>query len=315
MKTQTASQAQTASHKYRTEIPNLLDEMRLSPFEMALYVHVKRRAGDGGKCNENSRELAAATSMSAGQVSAAKNSLKQRGLIEVSTVKGRDVITVCDIWQQNLEHFSLRLADRSPGEQTDQEVNTLITVRSKCSPGDQSVHLVNIPPHPPIRTEEPLKEPSGRTIQELSLSPRPDNSQGMGGEPERERVIASGWKTKFTLEQVVSCARAKGLSDGWVTVALETGKHDWQVEQHLNPPLPLPPTSVLLNPKDCPDCNGTNFYEPAGRGKGVAKCPHTGLLAKLKARADAETNEARGSPAVVGLSPDEEVNEGVGGVR
>lgn len=172
-----------------------------------------------------------------------------------------------------------------------------------------------IPPDPPIRTEEPLEEPSARTIQELSLSPGAGNSESTGNESEKERGGTPGWKTKFTLEQVVSCARAKGLGDGWVTVALETGKHDWQVEQHLNPPLPLPPTPVLLNPKDCLDCNGTNFYEPAGRGKGVAKCPHTGLLAKLKARADAETNEARGSPAVVGLSPDEEVNEGVGGVR
>lgn len=297
MKTQPAAPATKASHTYRTEIPNLIDELRLSPFEMALYVHVKRRAGDGGVCNENSRELAEATSMSAGQVSAAKNSLKQRGLIQVRTVKGRDVISVCDIWQQNLDHFSLRLADRSPGEQTVQEVNTLITVRSNCSPGDQSVHQVNIPPHPPIRTEEPLEEPSGRTIQELSLSPRADNSGGAGdGEPEKEREAAPGWKTKFTLEQVVSCARAKGLGDGWVTQALETGKHDWQVEQHVNPPLPLPPTPVLLNPKDCPDCNGSNFYEPGGRGKGVAKCPHDSLLVKLKARAEAETNEARGSP-------------------
>jgi hypothetical protein len=154
-----------------------------------------------------------------------------------------------------------------------------------------------IPPDPPIRTEEPLEEPSARTIQELSLSPGPGNSEGASGEPEKERAAGTGWKTKFTLEQVVSCARAKGLGDGWVTVALETGKHDWQVEQHLNPPLPMPPAPVLLNPKECPDCEGRNFYYPAGPTGGVAKCPHDGLLKNLKARAEVETNEARGSPS------------------
>ncbi|MDQ1610313.1 MAG: hypothetical protein QOG00_244 [Pyrinomonadaceae bacterium] len=270
--------------------------MKLTPFEIALYFHVKRRAGDNGVCNENCRELAAATQMSAGQVSAAKNSLKERGLIEVKRVKGRDVISVSDIWQENLKHFAPHLVECSSGEQTDQEVNKLITVRSKCSPGDQSDQEVITPPHPPIRIQERLQEPSARTIQELSLSPRAGNPSGTGGEPERERDVEPRWKTKYTLDQVVSCARSKGLGDGWVTVALETGKHDWQIEQHLNPPLPLPPTPVLLNPKDCPDCDGTNFYSPGGPGKGVARCPHTSLLAKLKARADVEANGTRGSP-------------------
>lgn len=44
----------------------------------------------------------------------------------------------------------------------------------------------------------------------------------------------------------------------------------------------------LLDPKGCPDCGGTGFYEPGGRGKGVARCPHEGLYAQL-----AETVQAR----------------------
>jgi DNA-binding MarR family transcriptional regulator len=103
MKTQPAAPPTKPLHTYRTEIPNLIDEMGLSPFEIALYVHVKRRAGDSGVCNENSRELAEATRMSAGQVSAAKRELVMRGLIEVRKVKGRDVISISDIWQKNLD--------------------------------------------------------------------------------------------------------------------------------------------------------------------------------------------------------------------
>lgn len=301
-KTQPQQATAAASHKYRIELPNLIDEMRLSPFEVALYVHVKRRAGDGGVCNESTRELAEACRMSVGQVSAAKKELLRRGLIGVRRVKRQDILYISDIWQENYQHFAPREAerapaeDRSPGEQIVHPVNRSFTTRTDRSLGEQIVHMVNVPPDPLIRIEEPLQEPSERTTQELSLSP------AAAGDSEKGREVVSSWKTKFTLEQVLSTARAKGMGDGWVTEALDTGKHDWQVAQHLNPPLPLPPVAaVLLNPKDCPDCDGTGFRSPAGRGKGVVRCQHDGLLAKLKARAererDAGTDEARGSPA------------------
>jgi hypothetical protein len=36
--------------KYRTEIPNLVLELGLSPYALALYVHLKRTAGQDGAC-------------------------------------------------------------------------------------------------------------------------------------------------------------------------------------------------------------------------------------------------------------------------
>lgn len=303
MKPQSASQPTTAgvSHKYRVELPNLIDEMRLSPFEVALYVHVKRRAGDDGVCKESARELAEACRMSLGQITAAKKELVTRGLIEVRRVKRQDVIFICNIWQENYDHFAPHSADeRSPSEQIVHRVNRSFTTRTDRSPSEQIVHLVNVPPDPLNRIEEPLQEPSERTIQELSLSPRASDSPNPAGdEPEREREIVSSFKTKYTLEQIRSCAAARGMGDGWVTTARRTGEHDWQVEEHLNPPLPMPPTSVLLDAKQCPDCEGRNYYYPAGYGVGsVAKCPHARLLGNLRERAEREANETRGSPPV-----------------
>jgi hypothetical protein len=46
--------------------------------------------------------------------------------------------------------------------------------------------------------------------------------------------------------------------------------------------------SAMLNPKDCPECEGRGVYYPEGLDKGVAKCSHSGLYALL-----AETAQAR----------------------
>jgi hypothetical protein len=45
-------------HHYRTEIPNIVFEMGLSPETFCLYVHLKRIAGDGGHCFKSIPNLA-----------------------------------------------------------------------------------------------------------------------------------------------------------------------------------------------------------------------------------------------------------------
>ena len=283
-KTQKQQSTEAASHKYRIEVPNSIDDMNLSPHAFRLYARIKRRAADNGVCRDGDRDLAAHCKMSQPTVSRAKSQLKKAGLIETRRVKGVDEIRIVDIWQENYDRFAPREASEDRFSQ------------------NQSDSIGITPPDPLNRIEGTVQEPSERTTQELSLSPRASHAQGTGDEPEREREVEPRFKTKYTLEQVQSCARAKGMGDGWVNDALWKGIHDWQIEQHLNPPLPMPPVAApLLDPKQCDDCNGTGFWSPGGAGKGVAKCPHKGLLAKLKARADEESGAARGSPeAAVG---------------
>jgi hypothetical protein len=104
---------------YRTEIPNLVLTLGLSPFELALYVHLKRTAGDGGRCWKSTVTLAEETGMSAGMVSKAKEGLERprkelagKPLIVVAEEanpnggKPRHVITLADVWPENVSRFA-----------------------------------------------------------------------------------------------------------------------------------------------------------------------------------------------------------------
>ncbi|HEX7312929.1 MAG TPA: hypothetical protein VF297_03365 [Pyrinomonadaceae bacterium] len=81
------------------------------------------------------------------------------------------------------------------------------------------------------------------------------------------------------------------LGEGWVGKAFDECFRHAQVREWLerqSAPTERPP--ALLNPRDCPDCAGTGFWEPGGRGKGVAKCPHDGLYAQLTEAVQAATH-------------------------
>jgi len=128
--------------------------------------------------------------------------------------------------------------------------------------------------------------------------------------PPENRV---GVCSKFTLEQVAAYVESERRRDpgaitnprGLAIKLYRTGDADLFIDACLNPPLPLPP-AALLNPRDCPDCGGTNFHYPAGTTGGVARCPHKSLYDRLARRAATEVAaredeaQARGSPAAVG---------------
>jgi hypothetical protein len=269
-KTQPQPKPGAASHTYRIEIPNSVDDMDLSPYAFRLYGRIKRRAADNGVCRDGDRDLAAHCKMSQPTVSRAKSQLKKAGLIETRRVKGVDEIRIVDIWQENYDRYAPREAsqDRFSQNQSDSHrIKVIPTESNRFSQNQSDSHRIKViptesnrfsqnqsdshritPPDPLNRIEETVQEPSEKTTQELSLSPRASNAQGAGDEPERERDAAPRYKTKYTLEQVQACARAKGMGDGWVNDALWKGIHDWQIEGHLNPPLPLPPVAVYTPP-------------------------------------------------------------------
>lgn len=99
-------------HKYRTEIPNLLDDSDLSVYAFRLYVHLKRVAGDSGRCYQSTATMAKACKMSAGMVSKAKNELVSKDLIVLTIKKGEHgefdshLIEIKDIWAENYSRYS-----------------------------------------------------------------------------------------------------------------------------------------------------------------------------------------------------------------
>lgn len=97
--------------KYRTEIPNMIFDIGLTPYEVALYCHIKRVCGaeEGGVCWKGVRTLSKETGMSIGRISEARAELARRGLIHVSQPKGPGtsaVVTIVDIWPENMARYS-----------------------------------------------------------------------------------------------------------------------------------------------------------------------------------------------------------------
>lgn len=187
---------QGPSHKYRTEVPNLVLELGLRPFPLALYLHLKRTAGDGGQCEKTSRRIAAEMGgISVAAISAAKaelavprEALGGKALIEVHPIadgKGtrfaRDVITIVDVWPENMDRFG-RSADPAavhiPNGEPPQSPPTVHSM-------NRAVHIPNggrsqyeqgrsycEHEEEPIKEEPIGKNPSGRTMKTTSANPR-----------------------------------------------------------------------------------------------------------------------------------------------
>lgn len=106
------------SHKYRTELPNLIDDLGLSVYAHRLYTHIKRRAGEGekGACTAGLRGMAKSCGMSLGMAAKARQELLDLGLVRfhVEIVRHKDgggryeVLTVSDVWSANFTFYARR---------------------------------------------------------------------------------------------------------------------------------------------------------------------------------------------------------------
>jgi len=99
-------------HDYFCQIPNLVDELDLTPQAYRLYGHLKRVAGESGKCWQSTKTLSDKCRMSAGAVSEAKKELENTypPLIRItSKTKENGIyheIVVTDIWQINHDFWT-----------------------------------------------------------------------------------------------------------------------------------------------------------------------------------------------------------------
>jgi DNA-binding MarR family transcriptional regulator len=212
-----AQPAGAASHKYRIEVPNCVDDMDLSPAAFRIYGRIKRRAGDAGVCDDGTRDLAEHCRMSTGQASQAKRELKDAGLIEIVRRKGRDVIRVVDVWAENFERFAPAAVERSPHEQSVHNMNEVFTTRTERSYIERSVHIMNTPPDPLIRIEEPTKEPTKNTH-----TPR---ARGEGEPPAAGGCVP---QSKFDKKICVDWATwRKGQPDSGIRSAYAVGRARW----------------------------------------------------------------------------------------
>lgn len=124
--------------KYFTIVPNILDDCEeLTPFEFRLLFHYYR-VGVDKQCFEGVRTTAKKTKMSVGKVSECRRSLSDKGFVKLSYSKLPDrmaatiVVTVADIWKQNLEFFEgKRRTPKKKVKKTQSEQESLIRKRTR----------------------------------------------------------------------------------------------------------------------------------------------------------------------------------------
>lgn len=88
-----------------TMIPHLVDDSDISPYAIRLYLHLKRVAGENGRCWQSQDTLEKACRMSNRTIVKAKRELGKAGFIVITldAVGGhpQHIITIVDIWKQN----------------------------------------------------------------------------------------------------------------------------------------------------------------------------------------------------------------------
>lgn len=139
--------------KYRTELPNLIDDLKLSVWAFRLYVHLKRVAGDEGACWQSTATLAESCLMSEGTVSNAKVELVEKRLISIESHQlergGRaaHLITINDIWLENFLKYSGRTS-------CDEQPSSLHEVASSPHEQPSSPHEIK---KEPLVKKQPIK--------------------------------------------------------------------------------------------------------------------------------------------------------------
>lgn len=114
-------QDESSIHKYRTEIPNIIFELGLTPDELAIYLIFKRAAGDNGKCIKSTRRIAKEAKVSRNNLLKIKNKLSNKfSLINKSLIECYDRFSDCgdkdtcevhivDIWPENFLFFNKKI--------------------------------------------------------------------------------------------------------------------------------------------------------------------------------------------------------------
>jgi hypothetical protein len=91
--------------------PNLVDDTPMSLSAFRLYAHLKRVAGDAGKCWQSTETLAYHCNLAPNTIVKAKRELRKLGLIVVRKAKSYhgghpwDEITIVNIWQKNHNRY------------------------------------------------------------------------------------------------------------------------------------------------------------------------------------------------------------------
>lgn len=158
--------------KYYAAIPHLVLEIGLNPYELALYVHFKKAAGDkGGACWKSRATIARESGMSSGMVTKARQALESPRpelngcpLIvvteEPSKSGGKPTcrVAMTDIWAVNMSKCSTSHHDGAPVYGKREATSPHDVEPRAPSPHDRRRHHTALATSPHVPKEEPLKK-------------------------------------------------------------------------------------------------------------------------------------------------------------
>lgn len=112
---------QSSLHKYRTELPNIIFDMDLDPYEFKAYCVLKKTAGDRGSCFKSNETLCKEIGCQKPKFIEIKKSLSEKGLIKICKQRHKnggnmpDLVTILDIWDLNMKTMSERIYESKGG--------------------------------------------------------------------------------------------------------------------------------------------------------------------------------------------------------
>lgn len=290
--------------KWRTELPNLIDDLDLSLFAYRLYGHLKRRAGATGSTIEGLRAMARHCKMAVGTAAKARRELLDLELIateEIVNDKGRfERITIIDIWQENFAHYAEKKARKSKllsdgvCHQT-----THPGVSPDDTPGVSSNPQGVLPiTTPPVSSGDTLKkEPrEERTFEERKHTHGAPAPPGSG--KAKVCVCETPHRSKLCDEERIKIASnmpgIKFPERYAMTLEARRGTYDaafLKRQKELKRPEATP--AAERDTSACPDCKGSGFSYPNGPTGGVKKCKHSRLDEEIERKGkDIQTQEA-----------------------
>jgi DNA-binding transcriptional regulator YhcF (GntR family) len=143
----------SADRKYFTIVPNYIVN-HSTVYEQAIYLHMKRIAGEKGTCWMSAMELAKQLKCSRNTVAKYQKKLVERGWIEIVGHKATGATNqqtveyrIVDLWSLNVRHYEEK-SKRSNGER----------LPISLQPMNESVQLVNDKRSTIGHKEEPLKK-------------------------------------------------------------------------------------------------------------------------------------------------------------
>lgn len=181
---------ETGDRKYFTIIPNYIVN-HSTPYEQAIYLFMKRVAGENGTCWTSAQEIARKLECSRNTISKYRDKLVKRGWIELVGKRGRtkptDEYRIVDLWKLNTDHYQSK-KESSTIEQSPKKV-------------EKKVQLVNLESSTGVHKEEPIYKNNKYGDEQSSSHSTFEEWMGSRGYKQDSLVTDDGETYHFWLNQ------------------------------------------------------------------------------------------------------------------